>query len=138
MKSWSEKIADERAERLARLRDAACALCGKPMLGPDEDLSVASYSAQEREGRTTYAHLSCTHRPNERDDRPCEGCGYVRKVLIRYFWEGGPALKAYWSRHCSACEALGRAAHYERMAQHFQKKAKALFANRKQNLYEEK
>jgi hypothetical protein len=65
-----------------------------------------------------------------REAKACEGCGYIRKVLVRE-WRPSPGAHAsaeglWFKRHCQACELESRARQYAETARRFARKAQAI------------
>lgn len=61
-----------------------------------------------------------------KEDKPCEGCGFVRRIEIHKGWSENKPEQ--WEPHCHACQLAIRARHYQRLAASFAARAREQYA----------
>jgi len=54
--------------------------------------------------------------------RPCEGCGFVRRVLVHY----APEFPDIWNKFCEVCDLRARAMRHKTVAARFERRANAI------------
>ncbi len=65
-----------------------------------------------------------------REDRACKTCGWVRKVLVRYWPRPDGTIEVSWSKVCTACDLLQAAELDSKRAIQKRKRAAAIVAAR--------
>lgn len=99
--------------RRAEIQAGFCPLCQK----------VLGENWAGRNG--LYYHSGCAQLVHSRQPRACVGCGHVRVVLVRF----DPVDQhESFNKHCGACAAEERSAHYARESKRFAVRAALLKA----------